>query len=224
MISIIIPSFNDGDNVINLISQLEKNASFDLNKNEIIIVESGDSNYFEKIDLSINNIRLLVGKKGRARQLKQGAEIAKGDTLIFLHADSSIEHINFESLDNYSSWACFKIKFRSNNFYYRFIEFTSNFRSRYLHIPFGDQGIVISKQLYKRSGGYTNDMVYEDIDFAKKLKRIEKNNIIEQVISTDARRFEKHGRIFTHLIMSLIFYSYLLGFIGIAKKMYSLIK
>lgn len=212
MLSIIIPSYNDGKNVINLINQIEKQGQF-----EIIVVESGNTNYFKN---NKKNIKFLESAKGRSKQLKFAAENATGNTLVFFHADSDISQINLKSLDNYSGWACFKIKFDSNKLYYRFIEFTSNIRSKYLNIPFGDQGIVIDKNLYKKSGGYTEEMIYEDIDLAKNLNKIEKNKVLDQTIITQARRFEEHGTIYTHFIMSLIFYSYLLGFIKVAKSLY----
>ncbi len=214
--SIIIPSYNDGEKVIRLLNILLKKTN-NLNY-EIIIVESGTTIYQK--DLS-KKIIFLKSKKGRATQMNKAAKISKGKNLLFLHADSKVSQINFKSL-NIESWGYFKIKFNSNKTYFRIIEFTSQLRAKIFKIPFGDQGLLITKKLFNKVKGF-DQKIFEDINIALKLKKINPPKQINQNIVSSPRRFIEHGIFKTHITMGIILIAYLLHQQKLAKAIYKLI-
>jgi len=220
-LSIIIPSYNDKRDVIRLVRQItnQKVPSY-----EIIVIESGKTNYKNNLPKSVKFF--LTTKKGRAEQMNLGTFKSKSPLLLFLHADSDISSINLKSISNIKEknyWGCFKIAFDSKNHYFRFVELTSNFRKMYLKLPFGDQGLILSKKLFNQVGGFPLGG-FEDVDISKKLRKFANPRMIKQPIITSPRRFIKHGIIKTHLIMALIMISYVIYLKKISKSLYSLIR
>lgn len=203
-VSFIIPSYDDGKNVLNLVKQLHLTK-----EQEIIVVESGDSKYSKKLQ---RNVRFFKSGRGRAVQMNFAATKARGRVLCFLHADSTINKIDFSFLDNIKKegWGFFRVAFNSPKKYFRFIEFTSNWRACYLKIPFGDQGLFIHRFLFKKIRGFPVKN-YEDINIAQILRKHSKPICSNQVISTSPRRFEDHGIIKSHFIIGLIFISYFIS-------------
>lgn len=219
-LSVIIPSYNDGKNVRKLVNQLVRMSVLNL---EIIVVESGKSEYKKYLP---KGVVFLKSDKGRALQMNIGAEKSRGEILIFLHADSDVSEINFSKIRETfreGRFGCFKIKFKNEKRYFRFIEFTSNFRKRFLGIPFGDQGLIVSKKLFDKVGGFSKGG-FEDIDMARGLMKFAKVEIINQTIKTSPRRFLKRGIVKTHLVMGLIFLSYFFGLKKLAYGFYGAIR
>jgi len=206
LISIIIPSYNDGDSVLSLVKQLPKE--------DLIVVESGNTEYFTRLP---KHVRAYKGSKGRARQMNLGAKKAKGDMLLFLHADSQIS-----TIPELRGWGCFKVRFNSKRGYYRFIEFWSNQRARWL--PYGDQGIFVGRKLFNTVGGYDEKASFEDLALVSKLKKHGPPTIQQTSILTSPRRFEEHGPVKTHAIMGGIHVAYILGMLTVAKWLYTLIR
>jgi len=219
-LSIIIPSYNDEKNVKSLVKQIFKKK---LSNSEIVIVESGKVGYRKEI---LKEVVFLKSGKGRALQMNTGARKAKGKLLVFLHADSDISGIDFSKfykLTKEDEFGCFRIKFKSKKKYFRFVEITSNLRKKIFGIPFGDQGLIISRKLFNRVGGFSEGG-FEDIDMALHLMNVANIKIINQYIKTSPRRFLEHGIVKTHLIMGLIFLSYSLGLKRVAFWFYGMIK
>jgi len=219
-ISAIIPSYNDGKNIKILVNQIIKKKFSDV---EIIVVESGKADYSGNLP---RGVVFIKSGRGRALQMNTGARRAKGSILIFLHADSNISNINFLDLQDTLSeneFGCFRVKFKSKKKYFRFIELTSNLRKKIFGIPFGDQGLVISKKLFREVGGFSKGD-FEDIDMALQLTKVANVKIINQYIKTSPRRFLEHGILKTHIVMGLIFLSYFVGLKKLAFWFYEKIK
>ena len=180
-LSIVIPTLNEALHLPLLLSDLNAWP----NDFELIIVDGGS------IDLTIS-IAQIQGvdvikspKKNRGYQLKTGASNARGDWLLFLHADSRFrigwvrrlsQIIQNKKSKNFAWYFDFKIK--KNNLEYRFLEIAVALRSLVLQHPYGDQGLLIHKDLYYKIGGYSSLKIMEDIDLITritkktKLKRI----------------------------------------------------
>lgn len=209
LISVIIPSYNDGHNVKRLVSQLPKNV-------EVIVVESGDSSYFREL-----SCKCFLTEKGKAQQMNFGAKHSKGNHLLFLHADSTLEGFDITLITKHL-WGSSRIKFDNPKKYYRFIEWWSSLRARFLG-PYGDQGIFMTRALFNAMGGFRSH-TFEDMDMASRLSKIVPATILTQTITTSSRRFEKHGPVRTHMIMGGIHIMYLLGLLSFAKHLYTRIQ
>jgi len=187
-LSIIIPTLNEAIHLPLLLADL--NAwPYDF---ELIIVDGGS------IDLTIS-IAQIQGvdvirsrKKNRGYQLKTGASKARGDWLLFLHADSRLSIGWVKSLsqiiqniksENFAWYFDFKIK--KYNLEYRFLEIAVALRSHFLQHPYGDQGLLIHKDLYSNIGGYTSLKIMEDIDLITRINKKTKLKRIRENIYTD---------------------------------------
>ena len=191
-LSIVIPTLNEALHLPLLLSDLNVWP----NDFELIIVDGGS------IDLTIS-IAKIQGvdvikspKKNRGYQLKTGASNARGDWLLFLHADSRLrigwvrslsQIIQNKKSKNFAWYFDFKIK--KDNLEYRFLEIAVAIRSLFLQHPYGDQGLLIHKDLYYKTGGYSSLKIMEDIDLIARITKKTKLKRIRESIYTDDRKW-----------------------------------
>ena len=187
-LSIVIPTLNEALHLPLLLSDLNVWP----NDFELIIVDGGS------IDLTIS-IAQIQGvdvikspKKNRGYQLKTGASKARGDWLLFLHADSRLrigwvrslsQIIQNKKSKNFAWYFDFKIK--KDNLEYRFLEIAVALRSLFLQNPYGDQGLLIHKDLYSKTGGYSSLKIMEDIDLITRITKKTKVKRIRENLYTD---------------------------------------
>ena len=145
-ISIIIPTINEANNLPLLLSDL----SIIQKQGEIIIVDGGSKD--KTIDVAnIYGAKVYKSKeRNRGLQLDMGAKNSKGEWLIFLHADTRLNHDWFRKIKsvlkgdkNYIYY--FKFKVNDKKIIYRVLEILVNFRSQYFKQPYGDQGLIIHR-------------------------------------------------------------------------------
>ena len=187
-LSIIIPTLNEANHLPLLFADLNAWP----NDFEVIIVDGGSKDL--TIDIAniqgVNVIKSL--KKNRGYQLKIGASKANGDWLLFLHADSRLEPKWSTSLikilTNQSSkkfaWF-FDFKIKKNNLEFRILEIAVAFRSYFLQKPYGDQGLLIHKDLYYILGGFSPIKIMEDLDLITRITKMTKAKSIGKNIYTD---------------------------------------
>ena len=191
-LSIVIPTLNEALHLPLLLSDLNVWP----NDFELIIVDGGS------IDLTIS-IAQIQGvdvikspKKNRGYQLKTGASNARGDWLLFLHADSrlriswvrSLSQIIQNKKSKKFAWY-FDFKIKKDNLEYRFLEIAVALRSLVLQHPYGDQGLLIHKDLYYKTGGYSSLKIMEDIDLITRITKKTKLKRIRESIYTDDRKW-----------------------------------
>src|SRR4051812_15173529 len=86
MISIIIPTYNEADQVAATISKTS--AAKGKHEVEIIVVDGGSTDDTCRIASQMGATVVIADRKGRAAQMNKGASMAKCEILYFLHADS----------------------------------------------------------------------------------------------------------------------------------------
>ena len=140
-ISIIIPTLNESINLPLLLSDL---SEID-NRSEILVIDSTSTDKTKDIAL-INGARFYkINNNNRGLQLNYGAEKAKGDWLLFIHADSRLKFNwsrKVKDISKRDSTFIYYFNFKVNNksFTYRFLEFFVNLRCFLFKTPYGDQG------------------------------------------------------------------------------------
>ena len=190
-ISIIIPTLNESNNLPLLLSDLSEIN----NISEILIVDSTSTDKTKDIAL-INGTKFYkLNKNNRGLQLNYGAEKAKGEWLLFIHADSRLKFnwsIKVMDISKRDSNFIYYFKFKVNNkiFTFRFLEFFVNLRCFLFKTPYGDQGLLISKENFKTYGGYKTIPLMEDFDF---INRINKRNLksLRIPIFTSSRKWDE---------------------------------
>ena len=144
---------------------------------EAIIVDGGSSD--KTIDLICEtslDTRLIKSKNGRAQQLNQGASTAKGDTLLFLHADctlpkNAVKKVENALAENKYVGGGFSLALDEQALIYKLISYFSNLRVRYFGHFFGDQAIFIRREVFRELGGFRDLELMEDMDFSQRVKK-----------------------------------------------------
>lgn len=201
-ISIIIPTFNEENTISRLIWHLKTQATTSCIK-EIIIVDGGSTDNTQHITASLMqseadsfSIKLISSKKGRAKQMNTGAKIASGNILYFLHADSfpplGFDALILSHINNQQLAGCFRMRFDHTHWWLQLAGWLTRFNSRACRG--GDQSLFVSTSLFQRLGGYDEQFtIYEDIDFINKLYAQEQFTVIQQSLTTSARRYRSNG-------------------------------
>ena len=191
-ISIIIPTYNEANNLPLLLSDL----SIIKREVEILIIDCGSED--KTIDIAnIYGAKIYQSKeKNRGLQLNIGAKNALGEWFIFLHADSRLnpdwlKRIKSVLKDDESYIYSFMFQIDSKKIIYRFLEILVNFRSFFLKTPYGDQGLIIHRKTYFKNNGYSKIPLMEDLDFIKRLKNKENLRVLNFPIYTSSRKWEK---------------------------------
>ena len=130
--------------------------------------------------------------------MNQGARLAKGDLLWFLHADcrphpQSIQAMKQALRDSNIAGGGFEYNLNHSGFRFRLTEYFSNRKNRLLRLLFGDMGIFVRREVFERMGGYKEIPLMEDMDFCRRLKRFGRIVILPQRIETSARRWIEEG-------------------------------
>jgi len=194
MISIIIPTYNEADQIEQTISKTH--AANGEHKIEIIVADGGSTDETVTIALSSNAITIVSDKKGRAAQMNKGASVAKGDVLYFLHADS-IPPKNFTGSilnavnKNFSS-GCFRLSFDHSHWFLKancwFTKFDVN------AVRFGDQSLFVTKDVFQKIGGFNESLLMmEDQEIIHRIKKFGKFKVVNDVIITSARKYLDNG-------------------------------
>lgn len=213
MISIIIPVLNEEENISSALANTERLSG----EKEIIVVDGGSIDNTVSIVNSVGAYNytplLLSSQKGRGHQMNRGAEIAKGDTLIFLHADTTLPENAItrieEAMKNHEIiGGRFDVSFDDDRFIFKLIAFLMNWRSHLTGIFTGDQAIFIRKSVFKDIGGYLEIPLMEDIALSKKMKRTGRVVCLEHSAITSARKWKEEGIIKTILLMWFLRFLY----------------
>ncbi len=193
-ISVIIPTFNESEQIGNLIDYLIQNkGNADI---EIIVVDGGSSDNTIETANSKNVIVEKVKLRGRANQMNHGAAIASGDIFYFVHADtlppSSYPNCITESILNGFTSGCCAYKFDSDKFLLKINEQFTKFNG--IFTGGGDQTLFVTKAIFNKIKGFNPDFVImEDFEFYKRLKRISKFKILHSKAIVSARKYEKNS-------------------------------
>ena len=191
-ISIIIPTLNEANNLPLLLSDLSSIQG----EEEIIIVDCGSEDKTTDI-ANIYGAKVFISQeKNRGLQLDMGAKNSKGDWLIFLHADTRLTHDWFEKTNpflkqNKNRIYYFKFKINHKKIIYRVLEILVNIRSKYFKKPYGDQGLIMHRNIYFKNNGFRKIPLMEDVDFLKRLNNKKNLKQLNQPIFISSRKWER---------------------------------
>ncbi len=192
-LSIVIPTLNAAGDLQRSLPALTEGLSVGLVR-ELIISDGGSEDATEQIAAEAGAI-FVSGPAGRGGQLRSGANFASGEWLLFLHADTVLSRGWSEAVLSHLSKidraAYFRLRFSANGIAPGLVSGWANIRSRAFGLPYGDQGLLISTELYGRSGGYPDIPLMEDVAIARVLKR--KLTQLPIIATTDASRYLRDG-------------------------------
>jgi uncharacterized protein len=199
-LSVIIPVLHEAVNINRMIRHLNK---IDGSRNaEIIVVDgSPETDTLEAIT-EAGVIKLSAGK-GRAKQMNKGAAIARGEVLVFLHADTIIPENAFIKIDEVINsgryiGGAFDLLINSDRPFMKFVNWSAGLRSRITRVPYGDQAIFIRKDYFDEIGMYKDIPLMEDIELMKRVRRRGgRICILKERAETSARKYISDGIYFS---------------------------
>lgn len=209
-ISIIIPVLNEARNIKQAVASTQPSTNV-----EVIVVDGGSNDGTVEIAESLG-VKLISAPRGRAAQMNAGALAASGEILLFLHADSRLS-AGFDIMVRTALQqpgvvaGAFAVQIDAQLWSLRLVEWGVNWRSRFLQMPYGDQAIFVTKQIFHGIGKFPEIPIMEDFELIRRLRRTGKITIIHVPILTSARRWLKNGVFKTTLTNQIIILAYLLG-------------
>ena len=207
LISIIIPTLNEGDQLGESMTALQ--CTIDRHC-EIIISDGGSSDQTLSLAKSFN-CRTLQAPRGRAKQMNFGASQAKGNFLIFLHADNRLPADWLHSVRNCHNWGFFPVRLSGEHRLLRIIERAMCWRSKITSVATGDQALFFSKAFFSELQGFDDIPIMEDVAICKHARRFAQPEIAASATITSSRRWEQQGIWKTIYLMWRLRLAYWLG-------------
>ena len=207
-ISVIIPALNEAKGILSCLNSVKTQQG----EFELMVVDGGSVD--GTIEVVRPHARVIRSQQGRAVQMNSGARQATGDVLLFLHADSCLPPRAFPLLeralaDPRIAGGTFMLRFDSPRLLLRLIAFLTRFEFRYFH--YGDQGIFVRRSVFEKLNGFAEIAFMEDVDFLQRLHRTGRVTLLNQPITTSARRFLERGVVRQQLMNIILVIFYLLG-------------
>ena len=200
MITAVIPTLDAERSLPATLSALVP-AAIDGLVTEVIVVDGGSTDATRRIAEEMG-AKVLVTAPGRGTQLRAGAAEARGRWLLFLHADTTLAAGWEREVDEFVSRserepgtaraAAFSYALDDAGLMARWVESMVSLRCHLLKLPYGDQGLLISRQLHDAVGGYRDLVLMEDVDIVRRLTR-RRLTILRSTALTSAQRYRAEG-------------------------------
>lgn len=212
-LSIIIPTYNEAATILNCITYLQVNSAKP-NTIEIIIVDGGSTDNTLAL-AKTTQAMVYQSPKGRALQQNFGALQAKGQVLYFLHADTlppkNFDNFIYSANLEGSLAGCFRMQFNHHSKFLAFFAYFTKFNTPLCRG--GDQSLFVQSKLFRQLNGFNkNYVVYEDVEFIKRLYKATKFKVLRQKVTTSARKYELKGFWYLQWHFSLIHLKSRLGY------------
>jgi rSAM/selenodomain-associated transferase 2 len=208
-LSIIIPTLNEAEVLGQAIESLEPKPD------EIIVVDGGSKDATIEV-ASQHTSHVVSSRTSRGFQQDVGARRAKGEVLLFLHADTRLPrkygYLIEQTLATPSVvFGAFRLSIQPSEPALDLVSLMANLRSRFLGLPYGDQALFVLRRAYFEVGGFRDWPVMEDVDLVRRLNRVGGFKMARGCVQTSARRWQKENLWFTTLRNWSLIFRYFMG-------------
>jgi len=190
-LSIVIPTLNAEAALKPCLAALMEGVEAGLVR-ELVISDGGSQDETEALAAAIGAV-FVAGPSGRGGQLRRGVAASKGDWLLVLHADSVLPPGWSDSVLAGIARAApgyFPLAFAAPGLAPRIVAGWANLRARLIGLPFGDQGLLVSRADYDAAGGYPDIPLMEDMALVRALPRAHR---LAGRIETNPARYAARG-------------------------------
>lgn len=211
-VSVVIPALNEAEELPGTLRSAIAALGPDA---EILVVDGGSTD--GTVEACPDSARVLHSPAGRGRQLELGAREARGEILLFLHADTRLHPdagaaLRAAASDPDVAGGCFRLRFRgptAGRPVARMLATAINVRTRLFRTATGDQAIFARRSAFEAVGGFSDLPLFEDVAFFRKLRRHGRTVVLEPPVETSERRWREGGYLRTmasHLFRRLLFH------------------
>ncbi len=206
-LAIVVPTLNEAARIR---AALEALAPLRASGHEVIVVDGGSEDTTAELALPLAT-KVIKAERGRALQMNAGARAARGDAIVFLHADTRLparaDQLILQALER-SSWGRFDVEIEGRHWLLKTVAAAMNLRSRLTGIATGDQAIFVRRDVFP---GFPEIALMEDIALSRLLKRRGRPACLRERVCTSGRRWEARGVLRTVFLMWRLRLLYALG-------------
>ena len=194
MISIVIPVYNEASCLPRTLEGLQRQqGSF-----EAILVDGESTDSTTTVAGKYPFVQLVTSPRGRGKQMNAGARQARGEFLLFLHADTQLPPqiiAKLNALENDPSCLAggFHQRFDDAHPALRLLSWLHNFRAASSRLFYGDQAVFVRRALFWELGGYRESGVMEDVDLGIRLLKRARPLFLTDTVCVAARKFRALG-------------------------------
>ena len=211
-LSIIIPVLDEGGTIVEALAAL---APYRARGAEIIVVDGGSRDGTPEAARPGAD-HVMTAPRGRGAQMNAGAAAAKGDVLLFLHADTRLpreaDRLILDALQrSRRPWGRFDVTIAGRSPLLRVVAAMMNLRSRLTGIATGDQAMFATRAAFAKAGGFPDIALMEDIVLSRRLKAQGRPACLAARVTTSGRRWDRDGVIRTVFLMWRLRLAFFLG-------------
>lgn len=201
-LSVVVPTLDEAGVVAGTLAPLQ---ALRARGHEVIVVDGGSTDGTPERAAPLAD-RVVRSERGRARQQNEGARGARGDVLLFLHADTRLPGgADRRVLDGLArsgrEWGRFDVRLTGRHPALRVVERMISLRSRMGGVATGDQAIFVRREAFREVGGFPEIPLMEDVALSRALLRRGRPLCLREPVVTSSRRWETRGIGRTILLM-----------------------
>jgi rSAM/selenodomain-associated transferase 2/rSAM/selenodomain-associated transferase 1 len=193
-LGIVIPALNEEETLPRLIGDLSRISI----PHEVVVSDGGSCDGTRALAQEAG-VHLVDAQRGRARQMNAGAKILETPWILFLHADSRLPETSIQALERWirdadpQDFGAFAFALDGESPVWRVIEAGQRVRENLLGLAYGDQGLLVHRNLFHDAGGFPELPLFEDVEMLRRLRTRGRWKKIEAPLLTDPRRFQGEG-------------------------------
>ncbi|HEY2627897.1 MAG TPA: TIGR04283 family arsenosugar biosynthesis glycosyltransferase [Usitatibacter sp.] len=211
MISIIVPVLNEAACIGETLAALQ---GFRAEGAEVVVVDGGSTDATKSLAHPLAD-QVIDAPRGRASQMNAGADVARGNELLFVHADTMLPvgamGAVTRALDDDHAWGRFDVTITDGSALLAIVAAMMNMRSRWSGIATGDQAMFVRREAFELAGRFPAIPLMEDVALSRALKRISPPACLRERANTSGRRWSKHGTLRTIGLMWWLRFAYAMG-------------